>query len=981
MLALLLSWLDANAAVKSTVTHSAAIHSAAARSVRRSNAGGAIAHRRAVAARIVNHQVVRRQTAARQIAQSQMPAQASFRQPDQSSASITSASRPAPPLTGIVTDPDGAIVRGATVMLIPPGASGHASAQTTTRTGPDGEYRLIPPSGTYTLVVEANGFSRFQSAAFRLDSGPAGLTQRNFDIHLKLQVHEEKIDVDSDLATVGNRGGNAIVISGHDVEAMPLEPSALLDELHGLAGSKDAELFVDGFSGVNLPPRSSIREIRINQNPYAAENDSNLISGVIQVATKPGTGQMHGQAYLYGVDSATDAGNPFAPSQPPYYAYSPGGDISGPMGHRASYFAGVDQTSLRMNSAIAAQTLDANLNPMAVNYAIPSPHTTLYANPRLDLRTGANGTLTLRYIYNNDHQANGGIGQLALASQAFSNTTVTQTLQVVNTQLIASKLVNESRLQYIRARAQQTPASQSPNLVVEGAFLGGGSDFGAFSDHQDKIELQNYLSLATAKHYFNFGGRLRVARDANDSLANFSGQFIFPTLAAYAAETPSEFNLNAGNPRANVTVADAGVFAQDDWKVASNFTLSYGVRFETQTYIPDHADWAPRLGFSWGLDSRNRSATPNFVLHGGAGIFYRRFTSDSALQIERENGIVQQEYVVTSPSFYATIPSIANLAAQATPTFYRLSPSFHAPTYLGASIALDRRLGSHGTATVTYMYNRGVHGQLMDNVNAPLPGTYNPANPTSGVRPLGTNQNIYESVSEGVYRSNRLTANFILRTGRFTAFSYYTLRHDHSDADSPTGFPSNQHNLGADYGRAQSDIRHTISGGENATLPFGFHTSAYFQAHTGAPFDIVVGQDLNGDTQFNDRPAFASDLNRPTVVATRWGNFDTSPITGQTIIPRNYGQGPGFFVVNFAFGRIFRYGPRGPADSAIGNGPPLRKFTLDLWVETQNLLNHPNLAPPVGTLNSPLFGQSTAVVGASALSPDRVLIFQTLTRF
>jgi hypothetical protein len=792
---LLFGPLDAGAAVKSAATHSATIHSATTHSAHRKVTTHSIAPTRVAPHRPTKHLLAK----AQQTQQSPTPEQ-------------TQPHSQTPPLTGVVTDPSGAIVRGATVMLIPPGATGHATVQTTTRTGLDGEYRLAPPSGTYTLVVEAAGFSRFQSAAFRLDAGPEGLTSRNFDVRLKLQIHEEKIDVDSDLATEGNRGGNAVVISGRDVEAMPLDPTALLDELQGLAGSKDAEMFVDGFSGVKLPPRGSIREIRINQNPYSAQNDSNLVNGVIQVATKPGTGQMHGQLYLYGVASAADAGNPFAPNQPPYYADSPGGDISGPMGHRASYFAGIDQTNLRMNSAIAAQTLDANLNPTSIAYAIPSPHTTLNATPRLDLRTGANGTLTLRYIYNNDHQVNGGIGQLALATQAFENTTVTQTLQLVNTQLIGSKLVNESRLQYIRARAQQIPASQAPNLVVEGAFLGGGSDLGAFSDHQDKIELQNYLSLAVGAHYFNFGGRLRVARDANDSLANFNGQFIFPTLAAYATQTPSEFNLNAGNSQARVAVADASVFAQDDWKIRPNLTLSYGLRFETQTYIPDHTDWAPRVGFSWSLDARNKSATPNFVLHGGAGIFYRRFTSDSALPIERQNGIAQTEYVVLAPQF-TSVPKVANLVVEAAPTFYRLGPNFRAPYLLGASVALDRRLGNHGTATVTYMYNRGAHGQLMENINAPLPGTYNPANPASGVRPLGTNQNIYEDVSEGVYRSNRLTANFVFRTGgRFTAFGFYQLRHDHSDADSPTGFPSNQYNLGADYGRAQSDTSSPAAG-------------------------------------------------------------------------------------------------------------------------------------------------------------------------
>ena len=888
-------------------------------------------------------------------------------------------------LSGTVTDPSGAVVPGATAMLVPAASGATAAPESTTQSGAAGEYRLRAAPGTYKLVVLAAGFARFESANIRLGEDPVGKRRlRRLDAQLQLEVLNERVDVRGEFGGESDRGGNAIVLSRRDIEAMPLDPTALLDELQGLAGSRDAELFVDGFSGAKLPPRGSIREVRINQNPYSAQNDTNPVNGVIEVLTKPGTGAIHGQFYLYGVDSAVDAGNPFAQNQPGYYADSSGGDISGPLNRRASYFASWDQTDLRLNSAIDAQTLDANRQPVQLNYAVPSPHTTLDLSSKLDLRTSANGTMMFRYVFDRDHQSNGGLAQLALASQAFDNITETQTLQITNSQVLGAKMVNETRFQYLRTRTAQTPVSPAPAIVVEGAFTGGGSDLGAFNDHLDRFELQNYLTRAQGSHYLNFGARLRVGRDANYSLANFSGQFIFPSLSAYAAQTPTEFNQNAGNPRTEVALADVGAFAQDDWRFKPNLTLSYGLRFESQTYIHDHADWAPRAGFSWGLDAHGTNAAPKYVLHGGAGIFYRRFLIDSALQAERLNGATQQEYVVTSPGFYPSVPGMAQLGTP-TPTIYRVSPTFHAPYFIGTSLALDRKFGKHGTASLTYQNNRGVHAQLTENVNAPLPGTFNPAVPGSGVRPLGYVQNIYEYVSAGVYRSNRLSANIVLHAGdRLTVFGNYMLRYDKSDADGASGFPSNQYDLGADYSRSLNDVRHSASLGDNASLPFGVHTSGYLRVTSGAPFNIVLGQDLNGDTEYNDRPALATDLSRPTVVATRFGAFDTSPIAGQTIIPRNYGQGPGSFLVNFALGKIFRLGPdakAGATNATASTLSPLRKGTLDLWIEAQNVLNHPNLLPPVGTLNSPLFGRSVGLMSANILSPDRVLVFQTQLRF
>jgi hypothetical protein len=249
------------------------------------------------------------------------------------------------------------------------------------------------------------------------------------------------------------------------------------------------------------------------------------------------------------------------------------------------------------------------------------------------------------------------------------------------------------------------------------------------------------------------------------------------------------------------------------------------------------------------------------------------------------------------------------------------------------------------------------------------------------VRPNSAAGNIYQFTSAGVYRSNRLTTNLTLRASRFNIFGYYMLRFDKSDADGDNSFPANQYSLGADYGRALSDSRHTATVGENGTLPLGIQTSAFISALSGAPFNIVVGQDLNGDSQFNDRPAFATDLTRASVVRTRYGSFDTAPAAGQTIIPRNYGQGPGLLVVNLAVGRSFAVGPEVEGPPAPAAKTASRKYAVELWVESQNLLNHPNLTPPIGTLNSPLFGRSVGVTGGSSLSPGRVVDLQLSFRF
>jgi hypothetical protein len=206
---------------------------------------------------------------------------------------------------------------------------------------------------------------------------------------------------------------------------------------------------------------------------------------------------------------------------------------------------------------------------------------------------------------------------------------------------------------------------------------------------------------------------------------------------------------------------------------------------------------------------------------------------------------------------------------------------------------------------------------------------------------------------------------------------------------SPTGltFPVNSFDPGGEYGRSSLDIRHRFFLGGSINAPWGLRLNPYVLAFSGRPFNITTRRDANGDTSFNERPAFATDLSQPGVVVTRFGAFDPAPTPGQPLIPRNFGTGPAFFTGNLRVSKTFAFGgpgqagrasagtPQGQRQSAgsdeaaadgavsvspiLGAGSSEKRFRLTLSLNVTNVFNHTNAGLPVGNLLSPLFGVST----------------------
>src|SRR5262249_41800152 len=204
----------------------------------------------------------------------------------------------------------------------------------------------------------------------------------------------------------------------------------------------------------------------------------------------------------------------------------------------------------------------------------------------------------------------------------------------------------------------------------------------------------------------------------------------------------------------------------------------------------------------------------------GIGVFYDRFPVDLVVNARRQNGVQQQQYVVNFPDFYPNVPPIDQLGPATLPTIYRISPILHAPLVVQQSISLDKEFFKHLTLSVDYTYYRGVDQLITRNINAPLPGTYNPADPTSGIRPYGTLQNIYEYDSLATTKRNRIFTNFHLRFKPVLLYGYYIFGHSNSNTGGPSTFPLNQYDLHVDYGRATEDIHNRFYMGGLVTLPW-----------------------------------------------------------------------------------------------------------------------------------------------------------------
>ena len=871
-------------------------------------------------------------------------------------------------LRGQVLDELGGAIVGASVTVID--AKGVEKSVVTNNAGTYTVNGLAP--GKYTVRAVNAGFAISETPDVEVTSGK----QKQFDITLKVAIEEQKVTVAADnreLSTEPENNAGAVVLKGSDLDALPDDPDDLAAALQALAGPSagpnGGQIFVDGFTGGRLPPRSSIREIRINSNPFSAEYDR-LGFGRIEILTKPGTDRFRGQASFNFNDDALNSRNPFSTSskRPPIQTRQYGGNFSGPISKKkASFFVDFDKRDVDDEALIVAQVLDANNNIVgfATSAPIPSRRTTF--SPRIDYQINPNNTLIFRYGYTKNTRVVG-VGGFSLPSRAYDTESREHNIQITETAILSKTIVNETRFQFERQTSLQNADNSIPTIEVQDAFTGGGSQVGQSHTDTTNLELTNNTSFALRNHALKAGGRLRWVDITQDSPQNFGGTFTFfgggfaPVLDANdqpsgaidaitsieryrrtqvflaqgltGAEIralgggASQFRLSSGNPESKVRQWDFGGFVQDDWKVRPNLTLSLGLRYENQDNIESNLNFAPRLGFAWSPGGQ-RSKT---VLRGGYGIFYDRVSENLTMTAERLNGVNQQQFTVQNPDFFPLIPTPDQLLAFAVPgTVYRLSDSLQAPYTMQGVFSVERQLPRNLTVAASYINVRTLHVLRTLPLDAPLPGTFIPGVIGSGIRPLNcadfippnvnpaTTCNIFEYDSSGRYNQNQFIVNFNSRFNRnVTMTAYYVLSKANSDTDGVGSIPADPYNLNLDYGRASGDIRHRFVMTGNVRAPWGISLNPFVIVQSGRPFNITLGRDLNGDTFNLERPALApagANCDDPNIKCTPYGNFKLTFGPGDVMVPRNFAEGPGSTTVNLRVSKTWSFGSEGAAAS------------------------------------------------------------------
>lgn len=869
-------------------------------------------------------------------------------------------------LRGQVKDPSGAVIAGANILVTP--ATGRPLSVSTNRQGLY-ELKELPP-GKYKVEAIAKGFALFEKDDVEIRA----LQITEVDMSLEIQESQQQVTVNAEAPTLDVNPANnagAIVISGKELDALSDDPDELQSDLQALAGPaagpNGGQMYIDGFTAGQLPPKSAIREIRINSNPFSTEYDK-LGYGRIEIFTKPGTDKFHGQGEVQGNDSSFNSMNPFAVSEPGYDNVMFSGNLSGPISKKASFFVSGFRRNINDVDVLNACVLSNDTNPQlfgAVRGAImprlggastspcssqlisgivpftasiPNPRTRTNVSPRVDYQLTKNNTLSMRYQYYRNNQQNQLGSALDVPTQGFNSLETEQTVQLDDSQIISASVVNDTRFQFLHDTSTEIPTSTLPTVDVFGAFNAGGSSNQTILDTSNSYELQNNTQMVTRKHTLNYGGRLRWTTDDGSANSNFSGMFSFASLQQYQTTEQNlangqpananggganQFAITLGTPEASISYADLALYFQDDWRVRPNLTISPGLRFETQSGISDRGDWAPRVAMAWGIGSGKGS--PKWVIRAGSGIFYDRFEESLLMQATRLNGIIQQQYVIPFPDcFFASTPpmpvTLSQIqsgcgSAQLQPTVYRLAPTIHAPGMLQSAVSVERQLTKIATVAVTYVNSRGWDQLLSNNINTPLPGTY----PSAPVYPLGRPGNVYQFESEGVYRQNQLMTNLTVRAGaNLTLFGYYALNYANADTAGSASFPSNPYDIPADYGRAAFDIRNRVFFGGSVGAPWGLRFSPFMIFSSGQPYNITTPLDLIGSSQFNQRPSFAASSTGPNVYQTPLGNFDAVPQPGEELVPINYETGPNHFTLNLRVSKTFSFGKEGGGSAQQG---------------------------------------------------------------
>jgi hypothetical protein len=656
---------------------------------------------------------------------------------------------------------------------------------------------------------------------------------------------------------------------------------------------------------------------------------------------------------------------------------------------------------------------------------VPAPNESASLTLRTDYLVNRKNTFNFSYnrqsssARNREFLARGGVSNFILPERGSDLENTNHTLRLGEVFLINSRLIHETRLQLQHDRRELRALTQGRAINVLDAFQSGGATCCPNRAREFSAEWQDYLTSTRKQHTVRSGVQLEYHHKRDFNAGNFNGAYVFSSLDQYrrvlngeridpndpssALVRPTQFTINQGDPLIRYNRYQASWFVQDDVRVSQALTLSFGLRHEFQSRLPDAVNFAPRLGVAWSPFKHRKT-----VIRAGGGIFFDRLTANLFENVLRYDGVRQRSIVIRNPAY--PDPFADNPVIDVQRTIRRtLDPNLKAPYVIDFNLSVERQLPSGFVSSISYTWTKGVHQFRARNINAPLPDTNARPDPAQG--------NLYQTESSAQSKHQRLWLRLDRRfSRRFSLFSSFTLSRTGSDADSPLALPANNYDLRREWSRAATDRRHFLYFGGNVTMPWRIRLTPYVNIASGLPFNITTGFDENRDTVINDRPldirrnaglpaSLYSQLPNRCVLGCRAGG---SPVSLREFLATNFpdgvrAEGPGLFNFNLSVSKSFGFGEskaaaskdsqparskerRGARDESGGGrgggnggkaggaktasgkgvapaGGAEREssgFNFTISAQITNLLNHVNFSQYSGVLTSPFFGRANS---------------------
>src|SRR5215468_5848702 len=814
-------------------------------------------------------------------------------------------------VSGTVTDLNGEAVPKAKVILRrKDGAKGQSTASDAI-----GAFRFARvASGTYEVEVHKEAF---KPAVIQLSVGARSPSSAR--VALSVADLREEVTISNDSGQVNINPAENLDVIKLDRDLLNNLPVLGNDVVGAVAnlvdasstGSGGATVLVDGLETTSKVPASMIQEVKINQNPYSAEF-ARPGRGRIEVITKAGMTEYHGEIGFIFRDAHLDARNAFALERPPEQRRIYEGTLTGPLGNgkNSSFFFSGDREEEDLQAVVFART-PAGL----VSENVATPQRQSEFSFRVNHQIGKNTTLSLRLEITEDSSGNAGVGGFNLPEVAANSRGGEHHLFFSLRQILSPKLINEltGRVghEYGRTRSLHPGI---PKLIVQDAFTGGGGQADRRTT-ENHVQFNDILSWTQGKHFVRSGLNVPdISRRGFSNEANFGGTFTFATLQDYLNNRPFLFAINQGDGHLAFWQKEFGLFAQDQVLVRPNLSLAAGLRYDKQNFIGDKNNFSPRLSFAYAPGKQRKT-----VLRGGAGIFYDRTGILPIADILRFDGQRLRQVNLIDPSYPDPLSSVGAFANQPT-SVVRFAPEMRSPYTIQFNMGVERQITKSLTASVNYINTRGVKQFRSRDINAPLPGDEQRPDPLIG--------RLREIESAGFAQTHMMELTLRGKITRyFNGTVQYTLGRAYNNTGGINAQPADNYNLTGEWARADFDQRHRFNVLGAFRVRDWFDLGVTIAITSGRPYSLTTGRDDNHDTIANDRPLG---------------------------VRRNSLQGPGAATLDLRWSKEF-FLKAAKNGRKADEGPSVK-----VSVTAFNALNRVNYMGFVGNLSSPFFGLPVA---------------------